>query len=84
MAHKNPPKDTEVGRMLQVNLEQREYYETVSATRGNLATRLWRRARNSMQMARKELGISEFINEKHRDWLGDLEGKRVLDLGCHS
>ena len=84
MVPEKPPKDADVEQMLRVNLEQREYYETATSTRGNLATRLWRRTRNSIQGARRPFGISEFVDKTHREWLGDLKGKRVLDLGCYS
>jgi SAM-dependent methyltransferase len=70
--------------MLSVNQAQRTFYETDASQRGNRVTKLWRQSRNAMFQIRKELGITDLIHQRHLEWLGDLQGKRVLDLGCAS
>lgn len=70
--------------MRRVNRAQAEYYDSRTASRGNPVTRLWRRARQSQERVRKAVGIQDTILDLHRDWLGDLSDRRVLDLGCHA
>jgi SAM-dependent methyltransferase len=50
--------------------------------RGNFATRVWGRLRGTVETVRNESGIKERIRNLQKEWLGDLAGKRVLDLGC--
>lgn len=69
-------------RMLELNREQQAFYETPKDVRGNLATKLWARARRSLSAVREELGVTELVLNLHQQWLEPLEGKRVLDLGC--
>jgi SAM-dependent methyltransferase len=45
---------------------------------------VWATARRRLDRLRTSLGIKEEVYDLHRAWLGDLEGKRVLDLGCYS
>ncbi len=52
--------------------------------RGNLPTRMWGRLRGISERIRKEAGIKDFILNWQRRTLGDVAGKRVLDLGCGS
>jgi len=48
-----------------------------------LATRLWRRARRRIQVFRERTEITEQVQGLQLQWMGDLTGKRVLDLGCY-
>ena len=70
--------------MLRTNAQQKLYYETKNPhiETGRKATHLWARARRSMQRMRSETGIQDDVLGMHRRWLGDLSGKKVLDLGC--
>jgi 2-polyprenyl-3-methyl-5-hydroxy-6-metoxy-1,4-benzoquinol methylase len=70
------------GEMLDINAEQLKYYEADYSVRGNLASRVWSRIRDRIETLRAELGVEQDILDAHRRWLGDLTGKRVLDLGC--
>ena len=66
--------------MLDVNRAQTEFYDRPQK---NLPTRLWSRFRGGLlRDMRLGLGVSEEAYELQRSWLGDLRGKRVLDLGC--
>jgi len=66
-----------------VNEEQRRFYESQAIDRGNLATRVWRGLRGKMHRTRNAIGVGEHVYKLHRQWLGDLSGKKVLDLGCY-
>ena len=71
-------------RMIEINEKQRAFYESEHSKRGNVATRIWSNARNSMMKVRRELQITPLLYDLHLKWLGDVKGKRVLDLGCYS
>lgn len=81
-----PRQDNDIARMLLTNLRQKQHYETKNPhiETGRAATHLWARARRSMQRMRTRTGIQDDVLGMHREWLGDLDGKRVLDLGCFS
>lgn len=67
---------------LEVNQKQREFYNNPEGQK-NIFTRAWSFARNRLLSDfRNETGIKERVYEEHRNWLGDLTGKKVLDLGC--
>jgi len=76
--------DDPIAQMLRTNDEQAAFYDRNPGSRGNLPTRAWSRLRGAMMAARRNLGISEAVLDLHRQWMGDLSGKRVLDLGCYS
>ena len=65
--------------MLRVNERQRKYYEHTGGTnrtpRNSIATNLWRSARRRIYSVRPD------ITSLHRDWMGDVSGCDVLDLG---
>jgi SAM-dependent methyltransferase len=81
-----------LAEMLAVNTRQQDYYESrhEAKERGlgakeraaNTATRGWTALRRRIQKLRSTAGVSEYLLDLHREWLGDLTGKRVLDLGC--
>ncbi|MFD2517919.1 class I SAM-dependent methyltransferase [Salinimicrobium flavum] len=65
-----------------VNKRQKDFYDKKEK---NLATRLWSYFRNgALNRIKKEIGIEVDIYELHKRWLGDLSGKKVLDLGCYA
>ena len=70
--------------MLSINAAQRRFYERQPTRRGNWMTRVWRAARQEMWRQRETIGATHCVQQLHRQWLGDLKGKRVLDLGCYS
>ncbi|GIU78050.1 MAG: methyltransferase [Bryobacteraceae bacterium] len=44
--------------------------------------RAWVRLRESLARYRAEIGVRDEAVELQREWLGDLRGKRVLEIGC--
>ncbi len=74
--------DERLAEMARVNRAQEAFYsgERSSGTLGGV----WRSVRRRLDRLRSTLGIKEEIYDLHRAWLGDLAGKRVLDLGCYS
>ena len=74
--------------MLRTNIEQRTYYDNgfMSSLRsqGNPSTRLWRALRRKQQDFRSALGIDHELYVYHQQWIGELDGLRVLDLGCYT
>lgn len=68
--------------ILEINKKQKEFYNTKNK---NFATKLWSKIRHGLLAnIRKEIGISGQVYELHKEWLGDLKDKKVLDLGCFS
>lgn len=78
--------------MLAKNIRQKEFYESrsrayqggqwVHEQAANLPTNLWTRLRNLTIALRKEAGAQDLVHALHREWLGDIRGSRILDLGC--
>lgn len=69
--------------ILETNKKQKEFYNNNS--KQNLFTTIWAKFRNGLlNTIRKNIGIQEQAYLLHKEWFGDLSGKRVLDLGCHS
>ncbi len=75
-------------QMLDTNTRQRNYYEFETTTNfkhgGNVATALWDKLRNYQYRMLEEIGLTDQIYELHKEWMGDLTNKKVLDLGCHT
>jgi len=73
-----------LAEMLRTNVRQKEYYESDDPyiEKGGLASQLWARTRYALQDMRSNVGIKDDVHRLHREWLGDLSGKKVLDLGC--
>jgi len=71
--------------MLRTNLAQRAYYDQTDGGAiseiNSPATNLWRWLRARASAAVSDDMRAEFY-AKHRDWIGDLSGKKVLELGC--
>lgn len=67
---------------LKVNIRQKEFYNQTSE-RKNFITAGWSYIRNRMiSDFRESSGIKDRVYEQHKAWMGDLSGKKVLDLGC--
>jgi SAM-dependent methyltransferase len=74
---------------MQDNERQREFYESRFAAKGaanekaaNWATNRWTAVRRKIQGFERQSGIKDRVLSLHRQWLGDLSDKDVLDLGC--
>lgn len=67
---------------LEKNRKQKEFY---NKKKKSIPTRIWSFIREkSLKNIRKELGILEESYALHQEWMGDLSGKKILDLGCYS
>ena len=84
---------TEIESMLQVNKQQKEFYESRYAASGqsrekaaNAFTNVWTWMRRRQLACRQSLGIQDAILKSHRDWIANVNTpqRRVLDLGCFS
>ena len=68
--------------IIEINKKQKEFY---NSKKKNTATKIWSSIRHGLiANIRKEIGISNQVYEKHIEWLGNLNQKKVLDLGCFS
>jgi len=84
--------NTSYQKMLQINIRQKDFYESrfeanqvagpVTERAASISTNMWTRMRRRMMKLRKTTGVDEQIYELHRTWLGDLQDSRILDLGC--
>lgn len=64
----------------EINLRQKEFYQSFKK---NFATRIWYSLRNGiLTKFRKSVGIEKIVVQQHYSWIGDVKGKKVLDLGC--
>lgn len=79
---------TKIDSMLKTNKEQKKYYE--NATGGEeseingKATNLYRRVRKRAFSAIQKANVHSYINNVHREWMGDVSDAKVLDLGVGS
>ncbi len=63
-----------------INKRQKEFYQSFQK---NFATKLWYSLRNGiLTKFRKSTGIEKTVLQQHYNWIGDVSGKKVLDLGC--
>ena len=85
--------------MLDVNLTQARLYDeiasqktatntrvggvTASRSRGNAAFRLWAAIKRRRRLVQEMAGLDKLNDELHRRWIEQVEGKRVLELGCN-
>ena len=68
--------------IIEVNKKQAEFYNQGHAQK-NLPTRVWSYFRNkALSGFRDKLDIKDQVYSQHKEWLGDLSNKKVLDLGC--
>ena len=66
----------------EVNKRQKEFYQSFNK---NFATKIWYSLRNGiLTKFRQSTGIEGIIIKQHADWVGELKGKKVLDLGCYA
>ena len=68
-----------------INIEQKKFYTSDSKDRKyNIAMNLWLIPRRKMYIVLKESGINKDMYRTQQDWIGDVNGKKVLDFGCYS
>ncbi|WP_282053263.1 class I SAM-dependent methyltransferase [Phaeobacter inhibens] len=83
----NVPPERRIRRMLRTNVAQKDYYEQTSA--GNIspvnsaATNFWNILRHRAMVSVSSEARSK-VYEVHKQWLGDLSDKKVLELGAGS
>lgn len=53
-----------------------------ASARKSSIERAWAELRESLARYRAEIGVREEAVALQREWLGDLRGKRVLEIGC--
>ncbi|AVR43817.1 methyltransferase [Christiangramia fulva] len=64
----------------EINRRQKEFYQSFKK---NFATKLWYSLRNGiLTKFRKSVGVEKVVVQQHYDWIGNVKGKKVLDLGC--
>lgn len=75
--------DEDISRILETNKRQKEFYNETDPKRKNLPTRLWSFFRNGiLSDYRKTYDLKERVYAAHKEWMGDLSKKKILDLGC--
>jgi SAM-dependent methyltransferase len=71
-------------RMLTNNVEQAAFYEADADSRiKNLPMAMWRFVRRRLYYVMDHSKIRSDQDRLHKEWLGDLAGKKVLDFGCY-
>jgi ubiquinone/menaquinone biosynthesis C-methylase UbiE len=87
----NTTSDDSREKMLQLNLQQKDFYESryeadskgVKEERAaNRATNLWTVVRLRLNRARRDAGVEELLLEKHKQWMSNIGDAHILDLGC--
>lgn len=70
--------------ILELNVHQKAYYnKDDEAKKLNFFSSLWRSFRNGpLNSFQKEYALRARMYALHKEWLGDLSTKKVLDLGC--
>jgi 2-polyprenyl-3-methyl-5-hydroxy-6-metoxy-1,4-benzoquinol methylase len=77
--------NTTLKQMLEINQQQRVYYDNASgsaeAAINSGATNLWRRSRGRLFAGINARAVLDSVTALHREWMGDLSKRKVLDLG---
>lgn len=68
-----------------INRRQKRFYndKVVKTEKSNLVMNAWAHLRSSVYSLWSQIGIRDEMIQFHREWLSDLSGRRVLDLGCN-
>lgn len=75
--------DEDISKILETNKRQREFYNESDPNRKNLPTRIWSFVRNGLLSDyRKTYDLKDRVYDVHKEWMGDLADKKILDLGC--
>ena len=73
----------DVSKVLETNKRQKEFYNSTDKKKKNLPTKIWSSVRNGiLSDYRKNYDLKDRVYDEHKVWLGDLEDKKILDLGC--
>ena len=82
--------DERLKEMLEVNKKQKEFYEsmqeymnTENAEGDSFINRGWSRVRARFHQSMAEFGLYDDLSRLHTEWVGDLTGRKVFDLGCY-
>jgi len=70
--------------IIELNKEQKAFYNNEDAfAKPTFFSRQWRNFRNGpLNTFQKAYGLRQQMYDLHKDWMGDLSDKKVLDLGC--
>ena len=73
-------------QLIEVNRAQKDFYEKKvdRKRRLNPVMKIWEAWRDRVYRVWDGIGVFEDVLSLHREWIGDLTGKRVLDLGCYT
>lgn len=75
--------EEDISRILETNKRQREFYNESNPKRKNLPTRLWSFVPNGLLSDyRKTYDLKDRVYTVHKEWMGNLADKKILDLGC--
>lgn len=79
---KDPDSSDQVQAMLDANKHQAKFYNPKTERKINSISKFWKNLRvDNLGKYRHSIGIADDIFQRHIEWMGDLKGKRVLDLG---
>ena len=70
--------------LLELNKSQKAYYNNEEGfAKRNLVSRWWRGFQNGpLNSYQKTYALRQRMYDLHKEWMGDLSDKKVLDLGC--
>lgn len=70
--------------IIEVNKNQKAFYNDEEAfAKPNFFSRSWRNFRNGpLNSYQKKYELRAQMYKKHKEWMGDLSDKKILDLGC--
>lgn len=75
--------DEDISKILETNKRQKAFYNESDPKRKNLPTRIWSSIRNGLLSDyRKSYDLKDRVYTLHKEWMGDLDDKKILDLGC--
>jgi SAM-dependent methyltransferase len=70
--------------LVALNKEQAQFYDTPHVQRPlNNIMKLWSLLRRRMYFLMQNSGIWSDVYAFQKEWIGDLNGKKVLDFGCY-
>ena len=71
-------------KILETNTRQKEFYNAANDSRiTNLPMKTWRFVRRRMYGLMDQSEVWTDVFKLHKEWIGNLEGKKVLDFGCY-
>ncbi len=71
-------------RIVELNKKQADFYQVSNDKRPfNPIMKIWRLLRRRMYYLMNNSSIWEDVFKYQKEWIGNLEGKKVLDFGCY-